>query len=527
MKILSKLFEGKENVSFRSIIGFILITTLTIISASCERIENPVDPDNLTTNGTSTSNPGNGIVTVTGTSLSVSETGTTDSFTIVLDSQPADNVKICLSSSDTTEAEIVISGDVLGPDTDCVSARVEFTPLDWNHAKTVIIAGVDDAQSDGNTGFTIITQSTISTDSEFDRVDPADVGGITTDDDVSAGINVSPVSGITVNESGTTSSFSVSLASQPQSLLKVCLESDTPAEAVVLVSGDVLGPDGDCPTARVEFNASNWFMAKTVSIQGVADSTVDTNKSFTIVTGTVTSDPVYNAINPSDVTGTNMNMDTVQADTQYSPPSPSPGTFTSIIGLPGAVDIWAYDAGDVITTISLPFTFNYMGSPYTDIHVSTKGIAEFGTSLLCWSNTYLYTTSNPNNVLALWWDDLRLVYSSGPMGRIRYLTQGTAPNRVFIIEWNKVSPYGDSTGTTWATFQLRLYETSNVIEFVYDTAFFGGTYNYSASIGIKGEAILEPNYIDGLTGSSSVPGSSTLNVASFPASGTVITFTPY
>ncbi len=509
------LIDGNRNFSI-----------ITLNSISSDPGFNGIDAVDVS-GVTSDNDTGGGSVTVSGGPLSVSETGTTDSFTIVLNSQPAGNVKICLASSDTTEAAIIIGGDVLGSDADCVSARVEFTPLDWNIAKTVTVAGVDDANSDGDTGFTIITQSSISTDMDFDRIDPVDVGGTTADNDVSAGINVSPVSGISVNESGTTSSFGISITSQPQGLLKVCLESDTPAEAMVLVTGDVLGPDGDCPAARVEFNASNWFTAKTVFIQGVADSTIDADQSFTIVTGIVTADPVYGAINPPDVTGTNINMDTVQADSQYNPPSPAPGAFTSIIGAPGAVNIWAYDAGDVIATIPLPFTFNYMGSPYTDIHVSTKGMAEFGTSSLSWSNSNLYTTSSPNNILALWWDDLRLVYSSGPMGRIQYLIQGTAPNRVFIIEWNKVSPYGDSLGTTWATFQLRLYETTNVIEFVYDTAFFGGSYNYSASIGIKGEALMAPNYIDGLTGSSSVPGSSTLNVSTFPVSGTVITFTPY
>lgn len=63
---------------------------------------------------------------------------------------------------------------------------------------------------------------------------------------------------------------------------------------------------------------------------------------------------------------------------------------------------------------------------------------------------------------------------------------GTAPNRVFFLQWGKSwYPYSYPGSGTPGCFQVRLYETSNIIEFCYDTSGshtrFSGT---TATIGI-------------------------------------------
>ena len=62
----------------------------------------------------------------------------------------------------------------------------------------------------------------------------------------------------------------------------------------------------------------------------------------------------------------------------------------------------------------------------------------------------------PNNVIAL-----AMVNLAPTAGSIRYFTSGTAPNRVFVIDFNAV-PHFNTTGTL--TGQIQLYETSNTIE---------------------------------------------------------------
>ena len=74
-------------------------------------------------------------VAQTGGSTSVAETGTTDTFTVVLTAQPASNVVLTVTSSDTGEAT--------------VNSPLTFTSGNWNTAQTVTVTGVDDNLVDG------------------------------------------------------------------------------------------------------------------------------------------------------------------------------------------------------------------------------------------------------------------------------------------------------------------------------------------------------------------------------------------
>src|SRR5439155_13557000 len=73
-----------------------------------------------------------GGITVAPTSgLITTEAGGTDTFTIHLNTQPAANVTIGLSSSDLTEGTVSPSS-------------VIFTPSNWNTDQVVTVTGVDD-----------------------------------------------------------------------------------------------------------------------------------------------------------------------------------------------------------------------------------------------------------------------------------------------------------------------------------------------------------------------------------------------
>ena len=65
------------------------------------------------------------------TNVSVSETGTTDTFTVVLTQAPNSNVVIDVSSGDTDEATVSHSS-------------LTFTTGNWNSAQTVTVTGVSD-----------------------------------------------------------------------------------------------------------------------------------------------------------------------------------------------------------------------------------------------------------------------------------------------------------------------------------------------------------------------------------------------
>jgi hypothetical protein len=106
-------------------------------------------------------------------------------------------------------------------------------------------------------------------------------------------ISVEPTSGIVVNESGLQMRFSLVLGSQPTADVTIALSSTRPDEGAVSPS-------------QVTFSPGNWNTRSWVTVTGVDDNLCDGNQDFTIVTApSVSVDPIFNAVDTSDVTATN------------------------------------------------------------------------------------------------------------------------------------------------------------------------------------------------------------------------------
>lgn len=108
-------------------------------------------------------------VTVTPTSgLVTTEAGGTDTFTVVLDSQPSGDVTFQAFSNDSSEG--LASPNFL-----------TFTTSNWDTPQTITVTGQDDPDVDGDIAYTI---DTTVFGGGYDGVDPADVMVTNTDDDV-------------------------------------------------------------------------------------------------------------------------------------------------------------------------------------------------------------------------------------------------------------------------------------------------------------------------------------------------------
>jgi gliding motility-associated-like protein len=114
--------------------------------------------------------------------------------------------------------------------------------------------------------------------------------------------------------------------------------------------------------------------------------------------------------------------------------------------------------------IPIGFTFNFYGTPYTQVLVGSNGILNFNLtnalSYCTWPINAAIPTAPANvyNSIMLPWMDIY----PGIGGIVNYTTVGTAPNRKFIATWCGI-PYFSCTSNL-LTSQAILYETSNNIE---------------------------------------------------------------
>ena len=125
------------------------------------------------------------------------------------------------------------------------------------------------------------------------------------------------------------------------------------------------------------------------------------------------------------------------------------------------------DTASALTNFNLgsgsTFSFKFCGTYYTSFGVSDNGIVTLGvtpgTTVYALPNTTVPTISPFAN-------DTRV----GTDGEVEAKIVGTAPNRTLVIQWtNNMIRYLTTAAAGTATYQVRLYESSNVIEFVYGT----------------------------------------------------------
>ncbi len=119
---------------------------------------------------------------------------------------------------------------------------------------------------------------------------------------------------------------------------------------------------------------------------------------------------------------------------------------------------------DTPTAASAPigFTFNFNGVNYTNYSVSPDGWILLGNGAAASEFTNSATSTANTPKIYPFWDDL----ATGTDGNVKVLVSGTAPNRIFIVQWFLTVPR-NTTGAANSTFQAWLYESTNAIEFRY------------------------------------------------------------
>jgi hypothetical protein len=133
---------------------------------------------------------------------------------------------------------------------------------------------------------------------------------------------------------------------------------------------------------------------------------------------------------------------------------------------------------DGYATVSLPFIFNFGTVDYSTLTVSANGYATFNGIGYLSANFLLPGNAQPDNFVAPFWDDLTA--STG--GILYQQTNGTAPDREYVVEWHGVTISGQ---TSPLTFELVLFESSGDILFQYNTLTGSASDGSSATIGVE------------------------------------------
>lgn len=187
-----------------------------------------------------------------------------------------------------------------------------------------------------------------------------------------------------------------------------------------------------------------------------------------------------------------------QSIANYSTTRTTGISYSSISLTGNAIGSWrnngAYSQDDNRSeATNIGFDFWYNGDRYTQFNVSTNGYVDFSSSTADGGPTtgpYGYSnaafTGNGSGTwlaLAPFYDDMMAQGGTEALGNsIKYLLSGTAPNRVLTIEWINMAVYGNTTPSL--NFQVKLYETTGVIEYIYGTM-TQGTHNFSYTCGIN------------------------------------------
>ena len=168
------MVTGADDQLLDGNVGYNITTT----AASNDVDYAAINPDDVAVTNTDNEVPPPGVVTVTPTAgLVTTEDAGTATFTIVLGTQPTDNVTIGLSSNNAAEGTV----------TDPVGATVAFTSANYNVPQTVTVTGVDDAAApavDGNIAYSIVTAAAISNDPSYSGLAVSDVSVTNNDNDV-------------------------------------------------------------------------------------------------------------------------------------------------------------------------------------------------------------------------------------------------------------------------------------------------------------------------------------------------------
>jgi hypothetical protein len=125
----------------------------------------------------------------------------------------------------------------------------------------------------------------------------------------------------------------------------------------------------------------------------------------------------------------------------------------------------ALDLGrEGVASVELPFVFHLYGRAYNTAHVSSTGMLSFLEGPWWGYFGNIPSPDTPNAAVYALWDWWE--YTDG-IARVETETVGSAPNRVFVVEWQDMLAWDDLGEAVRVTFEVQLHEATGLIQLSY------------------------------------------------------------
>ncbi len=241
--------------------------------------------------------------------LTEAELGVSKSFRFTLTTEPVGNVVVTATSLDLTEVWVSDCSGAAASESSSITVSAD----NWNTELSFCLHARDDLMADGQQNVPIaVSVSAAGTTDTSGYLDFVDTPLFTTiaavADNDKAGLLLSAMAN-QVSETGTTTTFNVSLTSQPSDVVVLTITSLDPTEAMV---SDTLNPT---PVASFDLSIAPeaWSDLQTITVTGQDDILADGNIVFSIEVasnGSSTLDTTgYGTLISSIAKGTNIDID--------------------------------------------------------------------------------------------------------------------------------------------------------------------------------------------------------------------------
>ncbi len=148
-------------------------------------------------------------------------------------------------------------------------------------------------------------------------------------------------------------------------------------------------------------------------------------------------------------------------------------------GLPG-LNANINDDDQNVGPFPLGFTFNHYDNLYSTLRLCSNGWASFNSTSISLNNTIIPSPTLPNNLLAIYWDDLDANSATG-FGQVFYYHDPV--NQRFIVEFDSMAHFGAGITGEYFTFEAILYPGGD-LDYSYKAIIPGTMTNFpSASVG--------------------------------------------